>query len=309
MKLALVLICAIVALPSIAQAFFFGVTITDVAGATLAVASPTQAGTIIALSVLGSALVFAVGRFSGGFKKKGQIISFGGGGGYGGGGASYGAPSYSAPHYEAPTYSAPHYETPSYSAPSYSAPAPSYSAPAPSYSAPAPSYSAPSTGYAAPSTGYAAPSTGYAAPSTGYAALSEYGAPSYFFRKRGKRDAKQEEKTAELDIDEVFDTLYGNIHKGKFEGCFQRLVCDMAARPEEFPENIPILEGVQLMETHTLKSAEAAGVLKLLSEAVQYGRNATQVTECEAAFNNCDWSGQIIDKVITKYDNQITLQE
>ena len=115
------------------------------------------------------------------------------------------------------------------------------------------------------------------------------------------------EEQEKLDMDEVFAELFADIHKSQTEGCFQRLVCDIAANPEDYKKNNPILVGVEMMENHSLNSTMANSVTHLLLEAAKFGRNATDGRECEDIFHNCSWTGQQMDKVITKFDSQVTL--
>merc|ERR1712168_1307532 len=134
-----------------------------------------------------------------------------------------------------------------------------------------------------------------------------YSNAAVLVRRRGKRDAEQEEEKVELNINEVFNTVFGDIHKSQTEGCFQRLVCDIAARPDDFQQNSPILTGVDMMETDSL-SSEASAVSRILKDAAQFGRNATDVKQCEMVYNDCHWSGPTMDKVISNFDNKVTLE-
>jgi len=238
----------------------------------LAAADPFQTGTIITVGLLGAALVFALGNLSSQYVKNPNV------GGYGHSSGGYGSPCYS---YSARSgYGLPGPLIPAGAFRARALPGPFPAGPFPA--GPLPAFSARS-------------------------GCSPYASNAVLVRRRGKRDAKQEEQKVELGIDEVFNKLFGNIHQGRIEGCFQRLVCDMAARPDDFPQNVPILQGVDMMENHALNT-EAATVSKLLSEAVHFGRNATDVKECEVVYNDCYWSGQQMDKIISKFDNQVTIE-
>jgi len=287
-KWALTLICAAVALPSIAQAFFFGVTLSDAAGVTLAAADPFQTGAILSVGLLGAALVFALGRFSGDYYKFPDYI----GGGYGG------------PYYTNRAYNIEQGH-------GYYNPTHAYAPQSSGYNHEyAPQNNGYNHEYTQQSGGYNTQSNEYGTdenitPTSSYDSISPY--YNDLEQTRRRRRSIQEVEN-ELILDEVFNTLLGNIYKGRIEGCFQRLVCDMAARPDDFPQNTPILQGVEMMETHKLNSTEATAVSRLLLEAAKFGRNTTDVNECEAAFNDCYWSGQQMDLVISKFDNQVTIE-
>jgi len=209
MKLILTLICAAVALPSIAQAFYFGITLTDAAtGATIQALDAFQTGTVLSVGILGAAFIFALGSLTSGYP-----------GSYGGGG---------------------------------------------------------------------------------------YGSQVILGHGRRRRAAMQEEE--QLDLDEVFNVLFEDIFKSQTEGCFQRLVCDMAAKPEDYKQNSPILMAVEMMEDHGLNSTVATTVSQLLLDAAKLGQDAKDGSMCEAIFNHCHWSGPQMDRIITIFDSKVTLQ-
>jgi len=213
MKVALILVCVAVALPTISQAFLFGVTLTDAAGLTLAAANPAQTGVIITVGVLGAALAFAAG----------SLLA-------------------QAPGFQNPEL-------------------------------------------------------------LGIPLNRKDVAKFLGFKRRGKRDAKQDV----ADIDGVFDSIFGDIHKSNIEGCFQRLVCDIAARPANYQKHVPIVKGLELMQTHALTS-DASSVSRKLYEAVRFGQNSSDDVACEMTFNNCHWSGPQMNQVMEKFDNQVTIE-
>ena len=112
---------------------------------------------------------------------------------------------------------------------------------------------------------------------------------------------------AKVDVDGVFDTIFVDIHKSKMEGCFERLVCDIAARPGDYQRNIPIIMGVEMIETHSLTS-EATLVSRRLLKALKYGQNTKDVRACEETFSKCNWTGQQMDQVISQFDKQVTIE-
>ena len=111
----------------------------------------------------------------------------------------------------------------------------------------------------------------------------------------------------EVDINGIFDTIFVDIGKSKMVGCFERLVCDIAARPEDYPENVPIVKGVQLIDAQYLTN-EASLVSHKLQDALVFGQNITDVAMCEQTYSNCHWSGQQMDQVISMFDKQVTIE-
>jgi len=257
MKVALILACFAVALPSIAESFLFGVTLTDAAGLTLAAANPTQTGIIITLGVIGASLAFAGGA----------LIS------------SLAFPP-EAEDYYVSTDSA--------------------------------------TGYGGKSS-----SGTYRRQSSlrntlrrnSFRLARKLSLPSYPLPpavpikliRRGKREAEEEVIVEEVDINGIFDTIFVDIGKSKMVGCFERLVCDIAARPEDYPENVPIVKGVQLIDAQYLTN-EASLVSHKLQDALVFGQNITDVAMCEQTYSNCHWSGQQMDQVISMFDKQVTIE-
>jgi len=120
---------------------------------------------------------------------------------------------------------------------------------------------------------------------------------------RNRRDVS----VTEIDINGIMDTIFVDIHKTNMEGCFQRLVCDIAARPAEYPKNVPIVNGVQLIDAEFLTN-QASSVSRKLMEALKFGQATTDVNACEATFNKCDWSGPQMDKIISGMGKHVTIE-
>jgi len=143
------------------------------------------------------------------------------------------------------------------------------------------------------------------------ASASPYSRRAGSYRTLLKRSRREEAKDAagiaEVDVDGVFDTIFVDIHKSKMEGCFERLVCDIAARPGEYQRNIPIIMGVEMIETHSLTS-EATLVSRRLVKALKYGQSTQDVRACEETYSKCHWTGQQMDQVISQFDKKVTIE-
>merc|ERR1711872_1126636 len=114
--------------------------------------------------------------------------------------------------------------------------------------------------------------------------------PRYYHRHHyGKREANEEEE--EGTVDELMNTILEDINDKHIEGCFQRLLCDITANPEGFKGNTAIKDAVTMSE----KLLEAVKVGQKLSKA-GFG-----VKNCEAVFNQCPFSGEVMDQIITQY--------
>jgi len=120
---------------------------------------------------------------------------------------------------------------------------------------------------------------------------------------RNKRDIS----VTEIDINGIMDTIFVDIHDSNMEGCFQRLVCDIAARPDDYQKNVPIVNGVQLIDADFL-SNKASSVSYKLMEALKFGQSTTDVNVCETTFNKCNLSGPQMDKIISSLEKHVTIQ-
>jgi len=121
------------------------------------------------------------------------------------------------------------------------------------------------------------------------------------YRHRGRRDSAA--ATSVVDS-EVYDAIFVDLAENKVDGCFQRLVCDIAASPAGFEKNLPILNGVQLAGELTL-SPLGRDVADQLLKAMQFGSDLKSQADCEAVFNRCDWTGADMERVIEDMKNQV----
>jgi len=127
--------------------------------------------------------------------------------------------------------------------------------------------------------------------------------PRYYHRHHyGKREANEEEE--EGTVDELMNTILEDINDKHIEGCFQRLLCDITANPEGFKGNSAIKDAVTMSE-NLLLAPEAKMVSEKLLEAVKVGQKLSKagfgVKNCEAVFNQCPFSGEVMDEIITQY--------
>jgi len=106
-------------------------------------------------------------------------------------------------------------------------------------------------------------------------------------RCHGKRMAENEEV---MDEEELLESFFVKIGKGGETGCFQRLLCDIAADPEKFPEDVPLLTAVEV-DMETLTDPMAKSVLKSLQVAETTGQEGRSVGTCEQIFDQCKQTG------------------
>merc|ERR1719187_692497 len=110
----------------------------------------------------------------------------------------------------------------------------------------------------------------------------------------GRRDTD----ASDVGMNEILDAVFVDIAHKRIEGCFERLVCDIAARPNGFaPQTVPIVTSVKLAESAEL-SPLAKAVSKRLLKAMHFGSDSKNVGHCEGLFNQCPWSGELMDLVI-----------
>jgi len=127
--------------------------------------------------------------------------------------------------------------------------------------------------------------------------------------RRGKRQAEQDlEVTEEINVSEVMESTLGVIKNNGLEGCFQRLFCDISAKPSGFERDLPIVAGVRLAESLDL-SPEASGVAQRLMDAFDVGSSLRNVDSCEIRFNQCQWTGQQMDAEIERMSQEAQRQQ
>jgi len=123
-----------------------------------------------------------------------------------------------------------------------------------------------------------------------------------YSRRWGKRSVEDEAE----DVSMVMNSLMNEIDDGHLDGCFQRLVCEIAAQPTEFEGNSDILKSVELSSGLEMDQ-RAVSVSKRLNEALQFGADLKKVyigaDYCEQVFNRCFWSGKQMDFLISEYKN------
>jgi len=122
------------------------------------------------------------------------------------------------------------------------------------------------------------------------------------YYRRGKRQAVGQqdlEVPEEVDVSEIMESTLSMIKGNKLEGCFQRLLCDIAAKPSGFERDLPIVAGVRLAESLEL-SPTAAGVAERLLEAFDVGSSLGNVESCETMYSQCQWTGEQMDAEIER---------
>jgi len=133
--------------------------------------------------------------------------------------------------------------------------------------------------------------------------------PRYKYRgryrnyRRGKRQAAAAQQnldaSAEVDVGEIVESTLNVIATNDLEGCFQRLFCDISAKPSGFERDLPIVAGVRLAESLDL-SPTASGVAQRLMEAFDMGSNLRSVDSCETKYQQCQWTGEQMDAEIER---------
>jgi len=125
----------------------------------------------------------------------------------------------------------------------------------------------------------------------------------YRHHYRGRRESAGAKPVA-ITTDELYDRIFSDLAETKMVGCFQRLVCDIAARPAGFIDNVPILEGLAVVDQLELSPAGKAVSFQLL-KAMKFGADIENVNQCEGLFNECKWTGRQMDSVIQDMRNRV----
>jgi len=131
------------------------------------------------------------------------------------------------------------------------------------------------------------------------------------YQTRGKREVSADVEE-EYMLNQVMDDLLDEIRVGRMEGCFERLFCDITARPAEYSRNQALVDGVETAATSSTRYArpEAFAVSRKLLDAARYGQFLQEnvsagfdaSTFCEQVYSQCHWTGKQLDQVITGYE-------
>jgi len=119
------------------------------------------------------------------------------------------------------------------------------------------------------------------------------------YRYRGRRQAVFGGTTEELT--EAFNEIFSEIEKKVMDGCFQRLICDISARPDS--ESIQLISAVEIATVFNLKP-KALAVAKKISAARKIGQTTRDVRACETAYNRCPWTGQRMQQAIQEFQTK-----
>jgi len=121
------------------------------------------------------------------------------------------------------------------------------------------------------------------------------------YYRRGKRQAGPQ-VLEESQVRQVVENAMQVISSNQLEGCFQRLFCDIAAKPSGFERDLPIVNGARLAQDLDV-SAGAVDISKRLLRAFDVGSELKDVKACEAKFSQCQWTGEQMDKEIERMTN------
>merc|ERR1712055_188266 len=111
-------------------------------------------------------------------------------------------------------------------------------------------------------------------------------------------------KRAAPEINGLLNEAFDGISHNHIAGCFERLLCDIAAQPKEFDDTKPIKDAVEVSESLTL-NPEATVVSAKLAQAVKYGQTLKAsgfgAETCETIYTNCPWTGRTLNEMISGY--------
>jgi len=112
--------------------------------------------------------------------------------------------------------------------------------------------------------------------------------------------AAKEEEIITINIDatkeELLTNVFETIGKLKYTGCFQRLVCDISSKPEDFQGTISIVKSVHESQEVEL-SEDGTAVAASLLEAVKFGELNQNIAYCEKVFDQCQFTGDAMAEV------------
>jgi len=109
------------------------------------------------------------------------------------------------------------------------------------------------------------------------------------------------------DLTETFNKIFLEIDENVMEGCFQKLICEISARPEDFGDgkSFQLLSAIEIATVFKLKP-QALAVAKKISAARRLGEAARDVRACAVTYSQCPWTGpkmqQAVQEFQAKYD-------
>jgi len=120
-------------------------------------------------------------------------------------------------------------------------------------------------------------------------------------RYRGRRQANAEPV---VSANALYEKIFADLAEQNMVGCFQRLVCDISARPDGFAEDIPILQGLAFSEQLEMSNG-ARHVSRQLLKAMQFGAELKDISECEGFFSQCKWTGTQLDLIVQDMKSRV----
>jgi len=121
--------------------------------------------------------------------------------------------------------------------------------------------------------------------------------------RQNSGEASGQVPVVETDLGKLLSAQLIDIAANDLVPCFQRLVCDISARPDDFKKNVPIIDSVILSRAVQLDEG-ASHVSQDLMEALEFGRRTTDVKLCEQTYDQCQWTGDKMDAIIRQYMEQ-----
>jgi len=125
-------------------------------------------------------------------------------------------------------------------------------------------------------------------------------------RYRGRRQALfgGADSVTNDGLTEAFNEIFLEIEKKVMDGCFQRLICDISARPEEFKDeegkSFQLISAIEIATLFKLQP-KAMAVAKKISAARKIGEAAGDVRACEVTFKKCPWTGTKMQEAIQEF--------
>ena len=104
----------------------------------------------------------------------------------------------------------------------------------------------------------------------------------------------------EDDLTETFNTIFLEIDQQDFDGCFQRLICDIAAKQTLYENDFPVLTGIAIAKEFDLQP-KAQSVMKKIMTALRFGKSVKKIKSCEASFHKCNWTGAQMENAVQNF--------
>jgi len=130
------------------------------------------------------------------------------------------------------------------------------------------------------------------------------GGKYYYSRHRGKRQTISFARTggSSSELSEKFNEIFLEIEDTSMDTCFQRLICEIMAGPEDnrMGESYQLIAAIEIAMAFRL-SPRAMAVAQRIATGKRVGKAAGDVGVCASTYKQCRWTGLEMQQAIQQF--------